>query len=52
VIKEIAVGALPDMITFSPDGNFIMTANEGEPNDTYSIETVLFLLLRLMLIMR
>jgi hypothetical protein len=26
VIKEITVGALPDMITFSPDGNFIMTA--------------------------
>ena len=38
LIKQVTVGALPDMITFSPDGNFIMTANEGEPNDTYSID--------------
>lgn len=36
LVKEITVGALPDMIVYSQDGKFILTANEGEPNDTYS----------------
>ncbi|MFZ9301447.1 MAG: choice-of-anchor I domain-containing protein, partial [Chitinophagaceae bacterium] len=35
-LKSITVGALPDNIVFSKDGKFIMTANEGEPNDSYS----------------
>lgn len=34
-VKVVTVGALPDMITYSPNGNFILTANEGEPDATY-----------------
>ena len=37
-VKKITVGAMPDMVTFSPDGNYILSANEGEPDLTYTVD--------------
>ncbi len=37
-INQVTVGAMPDMIKFTPDFTKIMTANEGEPNSDYSID--------------
>jgi hypothetical protein len=38
------VGALPDRVTFSPDGKFIITAYEGEAKDDCSYDPVCSLL--------
>ncbi|BES73395.1 hypothetical protein RE428_44130 [Marinobacter nanhaiticus D15-8W] len=35
-VGEVTVGALPDMLTFTPDGSKILVANEGEPSDDYA----------------
>jgi hypothetical protein len=37
-LKQVAVGSMPDMITFSPNGNLVLTADEGEPSDDYSVD--------------
>lgn len=31
-LKQVTVGALPDMLLFTPNGRKILVANEGEPN--------------------
>jgi 3-phytase len=37
-LGSVAVGATPDMVTFTPDGSRLLVANEAEPNATYATD--------------
>ena len=37
-VTKVTVGALPDMLVVSPDRNYLLVANEGEPNTNYSVD--------------
>jgi 2',3'-cyclic-nucleotide 2'-phosphodiesterase / 3'-nucleotidase / 5'-nucleotidase len=38
LINQVTVGVLPDMLTFTPDGGYVLTANEGQPTADYSVD--------------
>lgn len=37
-LSEVQVGFLPDMLTYNKRGNRVLVANEGEPNDDYTVD--------------
>ncbi len=37
-LSDVQIGSLPDMVTFTPDGYFVLVAIEGEPADDYSVD--------------
>lgn len=37
-LSLVTAGALPDALTFSPDGRWVLVANEGEPADDFATD--------------
>lgn len=38
ILKQVTAGVLPDHVSFTPDGRFVLTANEGQPAEDYAID--------------
>ncbi|TKV28572.1 LPXTG cell wall anchor domain-containing protein [Arthrobacter sp. NamB2] len=38
ILRSVQVGAQPDMVSISKDGTRAVVANEGEPNDEYTVD--------------
>lgn len=38
LLSQVTVGALPDQLVYTPDGNKVLTSNEGQPNDDYDFD--------------
>lgn len=37
-LSQVTVGAQPDHVSVTPNGQKVLSANEGEPNDDYSVD--------------
>jgi len=38
LLNKVTIGSRPDMLVFSPNGKWLLTANEGVPSDDYSVD--------------